>query len=73
MPSGEEEREEPPTESGDEEAREASSNESRGAARLPFLDSWENGILDIRAIEVEIGVGGKVEVRSRGIQSWVEL
>jgi hypothetical protein len=40
MPSGEEEREDPPTEPGDDDAREASSSESRGAARLPFLLPW---------------------------------
>lgn len=50
MPSGEDEREEPSTETGDEEARDASSNESRGAARLPFLVSWENP-LDILFVQ----------------------
>lgn len=47
IPSGEDEREEPPTETGEEDASEASSSESRGAARLPFWDSWENALFDI--------------------------
>jgi hypothetical protein len=47
IPSGEDEREEPPTETGEEEASEASSRESRGAARLPFRDSWVNALFDI--------------------------
>ena len=40
IPSGDDDRDEPPTDTGEEDASEASSNESRGAARFPFLASW---------------------------------
>jgi hypothetical protein len=55
IPSGEEDREEPATDTGEDEARDASSNESRGAAR-PFL-SCENPGFDISFLVVKPGGG----------------
>lgn len=52
MPSGEEEREEP-AETGDEEASEASSSESRGLAPLPFLRSAGYALDILSGVAVE--------------------
>jgi hypothetical protein len=54
MPSGDEEREVPSTEAGEEEASEASSRESLGAARLPFWVVCENVICDILSLSLWI-------------------